>query len=185
MGLRTRIDDVWGAVKGASLLAVERLETGIGFNPLDPELRRDPYPFYAKLRTADPFHRCRNADGWVLSRHADVLAVLRDPAFAADERHQRRFPADRARMMRAGLPDPYADDRGSMLRLDPPDHTRLRGLVAKGFTPIVTWVPSAGNGSTNIDRRSASRTIASRPRIHVMHRPATTLSSAFDAPPTA
>jgi cytochrome P450 len=135
MGLRTRIDSVWAAAKGVSLMAVERLETGIAFNPLDPELRRDPYPFYAKLRTTDPFHRCRNADGWVLSRHADVLAVLRDPAFAADERHQRRFPADRARMMRAGLPDPYADDRGSMLRLDPPDHTRLRGLVAKGFTP--------------------------------------------------
>jgi hypothetical protein len=114
---------------------VERLETGIAFNPLDPELRRDPYPFYARLREKDPFHRCRNADGWILSRHADVLAALRDPSFAADERHRRRFPGERARMLRAGLPDPYADDRGSMLRLDPPDHTRLRGLVAKGFTP--------------------------------------------------
>ena len=135
MNLRTRIDRVWMAARGAALLAAERLETGIGFNPIDPELRRDPYPFYARLRTVDPFHRCRNADGWVLSRYEDVLAVLRDPAFSADERTQRRFPRMRAQLLRAGLPDPYADRRGSMLRLDPPDHTRLRGLVAKAFTP--------------------------------------------------
>src|SRR5262245_8482028 len=135
MSLRSRIDSVWAAARGATLLARERLQTGIGFNPLDPELRRDPYPFYARLRAKDPFHRCYNADGWILSRHEDILAVLRDPAFAADERHQRRFPGERARMLRAGLPDPYEDFRGSMLRLDPPDHTRLRGLVAKAFTP--------------------------------------------------
>jgi len=135
MSLRSRFDQVWMAARGATLLAVERLETGIGFNPLDPQLRSDPYPFYKRLRETDPFHRCRNADGWILSRHADVLAVLRDPTFGADERKRRRYPTERARFIRAGLPDPYADDRGSMLRLDPPDHTRLRGLVAKALTP--------------------------------------------------
>lgn len=135
MSLRTRFDELWLAARGATLLALERLETGIGFNPMDPQLRADPYPFYERLRAADPFHRCRNADGWVLSRHADALAVLRDPSFGADERKRRRYPQERALFLRNGLPDPYADDRGSMLRLDPPDHTRLRGLVAKAFTP--------------------------------------------------
>jgi hypothetical protein len=71
----------------------------------------------------------------VLSRYEDVLAVLRDPSLSADERNMRRFGQLAARFKRAGLPDPYEDDRGSMLRLDPPSHSRLRGLVSKAFTP--------------------------------------------------
>jgi len=135
MSLRTRIDDLSALVRGMTFAAVERLETGIVFNPTNPVLRSDPYPFYARLRETDPFHRCRNADGWVLSRYEDVLAVLRDPSYSADERNHRRYRSFVRRFQNAGLPDPYADDRGSMLRLDPPDHTRLRGLVAKAFTP--------------------------------------------------
>ena len=135
MSLRTRIDDATALIRGTALLAVEKLETGIVFNPIDPAYRSDPYPLYAKLRNTDPFHRCRNADGWVLSRYDDVLAVLRDPSYSSDERNHRRYQSFVARFERAGLREPYADDRGSMLRLDPPDHTRLRGLVAKAFTP--------------------------------------------------
>jgi hypothetical protein len=135
MSLRTRFDDLAHMARALSLMGVEKLETGIVFNPGDPRLRVDPYPFYARLRAKDPFHRCRNADGWVLSRCADVLEVLRDSGFSADERNHRRYDRMVARLQRGGLPDPYADDRGSMLRLDPPDHTRLRGLVAKAFTP--------------------------------------------------
>ena len=135
MSLRTRFDSAVEAGRALALMGVERLETGIVFNPSDPRLRVDPYPFYARLREKDPFHRCRNADGWVLSRYADVLEVLRDSAFSADERNHRRFANMAGRLQRAGLPDPYADDRASMLRLDPPTHTRLRGLVAKAFTP--------------------------------------------------
>jgi len=135
MSLRTRIDDVREMARAVTLLGIERLETGIVFNPMNAELRSDPYPFYARLRSKDPFHRCRAADGWVLSRYEDVLSVLRDPSYSADERNYRRFSSFVRRLRNAGLRDPYADDRGSMLRLDPPDHTRLRGLVAKAFTP--------------------------------------------------
>jgi pimeloyl-[acyl-carrier protein] synthase len=134
MSLRTRIDDVRAMVRGLVFFAVEKLETGITFNPMNPELRSDPYPFYAELRRRDPFHRSRNADGWVLSRYEDVLSVLRDPSFSADERNHRRFASFVRRFANAGLRNPYDDDRGSMLRLDPPNHTRLRGLVAKAFT---------------------------------------------------
>lgn len=135
MSLRTRFDDVVFLCRGLALAAVERIETGVVFNPASAAFRADPYPFYRRLRETDPFHRSRPADGWVLSRHADVLAVLRDPAFSSDERNSNLYPRIAGRMARAGLPDPYEGDNMSMLRLDPPDHSRLRGLVSKAFTP--------------------------------------------------
>ena len=81
-------------------------------------------------------HRSRLAGGgWVLSRYEDVLGVLRDPTWSSDERNWARHEVYRARGERAGLPDFYSDNFSSMLRLDPPDHTRLRSLVSKAFTP--------------------------------------------------
>jgi len=135
MRLRERLDTAVFGIEMLAKMAVERLETGVVFNPMRKELRVDPHPFYRRLREKDPFHRSRPADGWVLTRYDDVLAVLGDRSFSADERNQRRWPRLRARMERAGLPDPYETDRASMLRLDPPDHTRLRNLVSKAFTP--------------------------------------------------
>jgi cytochrome P450 len=135
MTLRTRFDDLALISCALALMVVERAETGIVFNPMSESLRSDPYPFYERLRRVDPFHRCRNADGWVLSRYADIQAVLRDPAFSADERSHPRDAQLSARLRRGGLREVYEDDRGSMLRLDPPTHTRLRGLVSKAFSP--------------------------------------------------
>ena len=135
MTLRTRFDDFTWLCRGLALAAVERIETGVVFNPMAPGFREDPYPFYRRLRETDPFHRSRPADGYVLTRYDDVIAVLRDSAFSSDERNLKIFPRMVARMARAGVPDPYLDDQMSMLRRDPPDHSRLRGLVAKAFTP--------------------------------------------------
>ena len=116
-------------------MALEKVETGIVYNPLSRAMLEDPYPFYKRLRERDPFHRSRPADGYVLSRYEDIHAVLGERRFSSDERHQRRYARFTARNKRAGLPDPYEDDTASMLRLDPPDHTRLRTLVNKAFTP--------------------------------------------------
>jgi cytochrome P450 len=116
-------------------MVIERLETGIVWNPLRKQLRVDPHPFYRRLRETDPFHRSRPADGYVLSRYDDILAVLTDRRFSADERNLRRYPGLRARATRAGVPDLYEEGVISMLRTDPPDHTRLRSLVSKAFTP--------------------------------------------------
>jgi cytochrome P450 len=135
MALREKLDDAVQGIVGLARMGLERVETGIAFNFLDRELRVDPYPFYHELREKDPIHRCRNADGWILSRYDDVLSVLSDRTFSSDERHQRRYPRMRARMKRAGIKDPYEEGRASMLRVDPPDHTRLRHLVNKAFTP--------------------------------------------------
>ena len=101
-----------------ALLAWERLESGVTYNPLSPALRANPYPFYEELRRKDPVHRMRLQDSWVLTDYADVDMVLRD---------NRRFG-------NAGREFGYIP-QVSMLDLDPPEHTKIRSLVSHGFTP--------------------------------------------------
>lgn len=99
------------------------------FNPLAPEYIRDPYPFYERLRTTDPMHVSEHGM-YIASRHAEASLVLRDKRFGKDY-------ADRT-MRRYGpqiLQEPAFRSMGHwMLQADPPDHTRLRGLVVKAFT---------------------------------------------------
>jgi cytochrome P450 len=130
-----RGDAAWFALDLSVRALFERARTGILFNPLRPDLRSDPHPFYRELREKDPFHRCYGAGGWVLSRYADVQAALADRRFSSDERNWKRWSRVRRRNRLAGLPDPYEEDLSSMLRLDAPDHTRLRNGVSKAFTP--------------------------------------------------
>ncbi len=135
MHLREKLDDVFFGVEMGVRAAAEWMTTGAVFNPLRAELRHDPYPFYHWLREKDPVHRSYPAGGWVLSRYDDIFAVLSDRAFSADERNWQRYRRESARNARAGFPDPYETGIVSMLRTDPPDHTRLRTLVSKAFTP--------------------------------------------------
>jgi pimeloyl-[acyl-carrier protein] synthase len=98
------------------------------FNPMDPEFLADPYPTYHRLRAEDPVHYSP-LGFWVLTRYEDVAAVLRDARFIKEPLAAlvaARFGAEVPRGV--GL---------SMLDRDPPDHTRLRGLVSKAFTPRV------------------------------------------------
>ena len=101
------------------------------FNPFLPEVHADPYPLYHRLRAEDPVHR--NGPGfWVLTRYADVVAVLRDPRMSRDPRRSAQYQL--IQRGNAGE-DPWEDGAPSMLFVDPPDHTRLRTLVNKAFTP--------------------------------------------------
>src|SRR5262245_51636913 len=97
----------------------------IQFNPMDPEFVADPYPTYHRLRAADPVHHSR-LGFWVLTRYEDVARVLRDARFVKE-------PIGAVVAARMGLPTPATPL--SMLDRDPPNHTRLRGLVSKAFTP--------------------------------------------------
>ena len=119
--------DAIRSVAVGALLMRERWQSGVSYNPLSSEMAQDPYPTYAKLRGRDPVHRSRLMDAWVFSRFADVDAILRDHRhFSSDPR--KRVASGR----RASLPNV---EEPSMLFLDPPDHTRLRALVNKAFTP--------------------------------------------------
>ena len=99
------------------------------FNPLSPDFIRDPYPHYNRLRTLDPIHVTPFGQ-FVASRHADVSLVMRDKRFGKDfvERSKRRY-SDKI------MDEPVFRSMSHwMLQADPPDHTRLRGLVVKAFT---------------------------------------------------
>ena len=74
MGIRTQIDEWVFTGEMMFSLVQERVRTGIVFNPMQKGLRSDPFPIYRRLREASPIHRSYLADGWVLSRYADVLS---------------------------------------------------------------------------------------------------------------
>jgi cytochrome P450 len=97
----------------------------VAFNPFLPEVIANPYPMYHRLRQEDPVH-LSPLGIWALSRYDDAAMLLRDPRFG-----RRGFQQIlESRFGRQGLGQ-------SMLFQDPPDHTRLRTLVSKAFTPRV------------------------------------------------
>ncbi|MEU7217144.1 cytochrome P450 [Nocardia iowensis] len=101
---------------------------------LDPAVRPNPYPLFARLREAGPF-RIGTAPVVVVTSHADCTAVLRDPRVSVDR--------SLAKLQLGSMPiydaakTTAAQAKPSFLFLDPPDHTRLRRLVSKAFTPRV------------------------------------------------
>jgi cytochrome P450 len=108
---------------------VQTAQTEPMFNPLSPDFIRDPYPHYERLRTSDPMH-LTPLGMFVASRHAEASLVLRDKRFGKDyvERTIRRYGPD---IMKEPV---FRNMSHLMLQQDPPDHTRLRGLVVKAFT---------------------------------------------------
>jgi cytochrome P450 len=99
------------------------------FDPLSPDFIRDPYPHYERLRTVDPMHVTAHG-AFLASRHAEASTALRDKRFGKDfvERTIRRYGPD---IMKEPV---FSGMSHWMLQQDPPDHTRLRGLVVKAFT---------------------------------------------------
>jgi len=97
-----------------------------------PEGRADPYPRYATLRASAPVHR--SAFGfWALSRYDDCQQLLRLPGVGKDFSGAASALGLSAEQQAAQ--GRFRNDRSNMLTTDPPDHTRLRGLVSRAFTP--------------------------------------------------
>ncbi len=107
----------------------------IEYDARSPEFQADPYPTYALLRQHEPFayREEGNFSSWTITRHADVIAVLRDPRFSSS--------AGIDDLKQPGVPEKFrrlGDMIGHMmLRKDDPDHSRLRGLVNRAFSPRV------------------------------------------------
>ena len=97
-----------------------------------PEGRADPYPRYAALRERAPVHRSTFGI-WTLTNYDDCQLLLRHPGVGKDFSSAMNSlglsDADREAQ------DRFRNDRSNMLVTDPPDHTRLRGLVTRAFTP--------------------------------------------------
>lgn len=99
----------------------------LNFNPLLPAFIANPYPTYDRLRREDPLHRGVNGS-WCLTRYADVQMVLRDARFG-------RVGSESRLLEWFGRGPLQRSFSQWMLFKDPPDHTRLRTLVTKAFTP--------------------------------------------------
>jgi cytochrome P450 len=100
------------------------------FHLLDPAVLANPYPLFERLRTEDPVHWDPYLHAWVVTRYADVIQVFQQ--MSAD-----RTPSPE-RLAALGMEQlgPIARVMvRQMLFLDPPEHTRVRGLAAAAFTP--------------------------------------------------
>ena len=98
---------------------------------LDPRAEAfaaDPYPFYARLRAAGPVHFIEATGDWWAVHHHEAVQVLSDSRFVKGPSHPPELPPEYAHL------PPL---QSSMLMRDPPDHTRLRALVNRAFTPRV------------------------------------------------
>jgi cytochrome P450 len=100
------------------------------------EFAADPYPAYAWLREHAPVHRTTlpsGVDAWLVTRYADARQALADGRLSKNPAHH----SEQAhRTGRVGIPgERQADLMTHLLNIDPPDHTRLRRLVSKAFTP--------------------------------------------------
>ncbi len=96
------------------------------FDPYDHVIQDDPYPVYARLRAEAPLYHNAEHDFWVMSRHADITAALRDDTAYSN--------ANGVSLDKSAW-TPYAHTVMSFLAMDHPEQMRLRKLVSKGFTP--------------------------------------------------
>lgn len=96
------------------------------YDPFLHAVQRDPYPVYAALREREPVHHNAERDFYALTRHADVRAALRDPEL---------YSSSHGDSLERDVWGPQARELMSFIAMDAPDHTRVRALVSKGFTP--------------------------------------------------
>jgi cytochrome P450 len=101
-------------------------------NPFEPGFFDDPYDQYRRLRELRPVHESPLGP-WTLTRYDDCSRLLRDPSLSVDEQHS-AYNGREEMFAAAGVERRNRGQR-AILNIDPPDHTRIRRLVSKAFTP--------------------------------------------------
>ena len=101
-----------------------RQPTDLRWDPFDESLKTDPHPLWRRLRDEAPVYYNSQYDFWALSRFEDIERAHREP---------RRFSSAHFTVLERMTQE--AQHEGPMIFLDPPEHTMLRGLVSKAFTP--------------------------------------------------
>src|SRR5262245_49301196 len=97
----------------------------MNYNPLSPEVQDNPYPYYAELRNKAPVAWIESMQGWAVSRYTDVDFILRNPRLFSSALWNTAASGDLV----------VVPEAPGLLSMDPPDHTRMRKLANKGFTP--------------------------------------------------
>src|SRR5713101_1357280 len=96
------------------------------YNPFLPEVQADPFPYYTYLRHHAPVYQVPGVGCWAISRYDDVLSAFKSP---------QAFSSSIITAAFAGELDPFPPESPAIIASDPPDHTRLRKLVNRAFTP--------------------------------------------------
>src|SRR6185503_10749118 len=97
----------------------------MNYNPLSPAVQDNPYPYYAELRDKAPVAWIEPMHAWAVSRYADVDFILRNPRLFSSALWNTAASGDLV----------VVPEAPGLLSMDPPDHTRMRKLANKGFTP--------------------------------------------------
>jgi cytochrome P450 len=106
---------------------------GGGYNPFAPPQRDDPYPFYARARREEPVCHVPHLNLWLVTRHEDVMTVLRDPArFSSADflKPMVPLPPELAKML-----ENDCLEASGLVNSDPPTHDRIRSLFSAAFSP--------------------------------------------------
>ncbi len=108
------------------------------FNPFNKEFHANPYPTYHRLRSEEPVHQLFVGGDWVLTRYGDVKAVLRSGLVRSHDQSEliqqkNQYLQDKGKNLNALV---HISNK-FLFYINPPDHTRLRGLVVKAFSPTV------------------------------------------------
>lgn len=96
------------------------------YNPFLPEVQANPFPYYTYLRHHAPAYQVPGVGCWAISRYDDVLSAFKNPQLFSSSIITAAF---------AGDLDPFPPETPAIIASDPPDHTRLRKLVNRAFTP--------------------------------------------------